>query len=65
MTATLPPNNVVDAEHGPNDLRTILGQLHAVAGSGVEAAVRVSDDDPTAHQSGARCGARYRHLVAV
>ncbi len=38
---------VVDAEHGPNDLRTILGQLHAVAGSGVEAAVRVPDDDAT------------------
>lgn len=38
---------VVDAEHGPNDLRTILGQVHAIAGTGVEAAVRVPDDDAT------------------
>ena len=38
---------VIDAEHGPNDLRTILGQLQAIAGTGSEAAVRVPDDDPT------------------
>lgn len=38
---------VIDAEHGPNDVRTILGQLHAIAGYGAEAAVRVPDDDAT------------------
>jgi len=38
---------VIDAEHGPNDLRTILGQLHAIGATGAEAAVRVPDDDAT------------------
>jgi 4-hydroxy-2-oxoheptanedioate aldolase len=38
---------VVDAEHGPNDLRTVLVQLQAIAACGVEAAVRVPDADPT------------------
>lgn len=37
---------VIDVEHGPNDVRTILGQLQAIAAAGVEAAVRVPDDDP-------------------
>ncbi len=36
---------VIDAEHGPNDLRTILGQLQAVAGSPVDAAVRCWNHD--------------------
>jgi 4-hydroxy-2-oxoheptanedioate aldolase len=38
---------VVDAEHGPNDLRTVLGQLQAVAAGGAEAAVRLPDAEPT------------------
>jgi 4-hydroxy-2-oxoheptanedioate aldolase len=37
---------VVDAEHGPNDLRTVLGQLQAIVAGGAEAAVRVVDADP-------------------
>jgi 4-hydroxy-2-oxoheptanedioate aldolase len=37
---------VIDAEHGPNDLRTVLAQVHAIAAAGVEAAVRVPDGDP-------------------
>jgi 4-hydroxy-2-oxoheptanedioate aldolase len=37
---------VIDAEHGPNDLRTILTQLQAVAAAGAEAAVRCWNHDP-------------------
>jgi 4-hydroxy-2-oxoheptanedioate aldolase len=37
---------VVDAEHGPNDLRTILVQLQAIAAAGAEAAVRCWNHDP-------------------
>ncbi len=36
---------VIDAEHGPNDLRTILVQLQAVAAAGAEAAVRCWNHD--------------------
>jgi 4-hydroxy-2-oxoheptanedioate aldolase len=32
---------VIDGEHGPNDLRSILAQLQVLAGSGTEAVVRV------------------------
>ncbi len=38
---------VIDAEHAPNDLRSILGQLQAASTTGVEAAVRVPDADAT------------------
>ncbi len=37
---------VVDGEHGPNDLRTILTQLQAIATADTEAAVRLPDHDP-------------------
>lgn len=37
---------VIDAEHGPNDLRTVLVQLQAVAAAGGEAAVRCWNHDP-------------------
>jgi 4-hydroxy-2-oxoheptanedioate aldolase len=37
---------VIDAEHGPNDLRTILVQLQSVAAAGAEAAVRCWNHDP-------------------
>ena len=36
---------VIDAEHGPNDLRTILSQIQAVGATGVEVAVRVWNHD--------------------
>ncbi len=36
---------VIDAEHGPNDLRTILGQLQAADGYPVETAVRCWNHD--------------------
>ena len=36
---------VIDAEHGPNDLRTILTQLQAVNGAPVEVAVRCWSHD--------------------
>lgn len=37
---------LVDAEHGPNDLRTILHQLHAISARDCPALVRVPSDDP-------------------
>jgi 4-hydroxy-2-oxoheptanedioate aldolase len=37
---------VVDAEHGPNDLRSVLGQLQAVAPYSVEPVVRLPVGDP-------------------
>ncbi len=37
---------VIDGEHGPNDLRTILVQLQAVGAAGTEAAVRCWNHDP-------------------
>jgi 4-hydroxy-2-oxoheptanedioate aldolase len=37
---------VIDNEHGPNDVRTILAQLQATAAYPVETAVRVVDRDP-------------------
>lgn len=36
---------VIDGEHGPNDLRTILGQLQAMAAYPVESIVRTVRDD--------------------
>lgn len=36
---------VIDGEHGPNDLRSILSQLRAVQGSPTAAVVRLSSDD--------------------
>ncbi len=37
---------VIDNEHGPNDVRTVLTQLQAVSAYPVEAAVRVGNHDP-------------------
>ena len=37
---------VIDTEHAPNDLRTVLVQLQAIAAYPVEPAVRVWHDDP-------------------
>jgi len=37
---------LIDAEHGPNDVRTVLAQLQAVAPYPVHAAVRPVDGDP-------------------
>ncbi len=37
---------VIDTEHTPNDIRDVLGQLQAVAGSGAAAAVRPAWNDP-------------------
>lgn len=37
---------LLDAEHGPNDLQLILGQLQAMAGSGCHPVVRPRSDDP-------------------
>lgn len=37
---------LIDTEHGPNDLRTVLHQLHAVEAHGVSCLVRPSSADP-------------------
>jgi 4-hydroxy-2-oxoheptanedioate aldolase len=37
----------IDAEHGPNDLRTVLGQLQAIAAYPVHAVVRTASGDAT------------------
>lgn len=37
---------LIDAEHGPNDLRTVLAQLQALAAYPVNAVVRTADHDP-------------------
>jgi 4-hydroxy-2-oxoheptanedioate aldolase len=37
---------LIDAEHGPNDLRSVLGQLQAVAAYPVEPVVRLPVGDP-------------------
>jgi 4-hydroxy-2-oxoheptanedioate aldolase len=37
---------LIDAEHGPNDLRSVLGQLQAVAAYPVEPVVRLPAGDP-------------------
>jgi 4-hydroxy-2-oxoheptanedioate aldolase len=37
---------MIDMEHGPNDLRTVLHQLHAIAASGVPVAVRPPEGHP-------------------
>jgi 4-hydroxy-2-oxoheptanedioate aldolase len=37
---------LIDGEHGPNDLRTILAQLRALAGGETDVLVRVVDHDP-------------------
>lgn len=37
---------MIDAEHGPNDLRTVLAQLQALAAYPVNAVVRTVDHDP-------------------
>jgi len=39
---------LIDGEHGPNDLRSILSQLRAVQGSGAAAVVRLASDDRVA-----------------
>jgi len=36
---------VIDGEHGPNDLRSVLSQLRAVQGSPTAAVVRLASDD--------------------
>ena len=38
---------LIDAEHAPNDLRSVLRQLQAIEGSGTQAIARVADGDPT------------------
>ncbi len=37
---------LIDGEHGPNDLRTIIAQLQALSGFPVRAVVRTLDHDP-------------------
>jgi 4-hydroxy-2-oxoheptanedioate aldolase len=37
---------LIDGEHGPNDLRTVLAQLRALQGGGADVLVRVVDHDP-------------------
>lgn len=37
---------LIDAEHGPNDTRTVLAQLQALQGRGPDTIVRVVDHDP-------------------
>jgi 4-hydroxy-2-oxoheptanedioate aldolase len=37
---------MIDMEHAPNDLRTVLAQLHATSASGVSIAVRPPSGDP-------------------
>lgn len=37
---------LIDAEHGPNDLRTVLAQLQALQGRGPDIIVRMVDHDP-------------------
>lgn len=39
---------LIDGEHGPNDLRSILSQLRAVQGSATTAVVRLASDDRVA-----------------
>lgn len=39
---------VIDGEHGPNDLRSILSQLRAVQGGGSHVVVRLASDDRVA-----------------
>ncbi len=39
---------LIDGEHGPNDLRSILSQLRAVQGSATNAVVRLASDDRVA-----------------
>jgi 4-hydroxy-2-oxoheptanedioate aldolase len=46
---------LIDGEHGPNDLRTILAQLRALAAHEAHAVVRILDHDP----------ARIKQLVDV
>jgi len=48
----------IDAEHSPNDLRTVLGQLQAVAAYPVHPVVRVVDDDPSMIKQYLDIGAR-------
>ncbi len=37
---------LIDAEHAPNDLRSVLWQLQAIEGTGTQAIARVADDSP-------------------
>ena len=37
---------LIDAEHAPNDLRSVLWQLQAIEGSGTHAIARLVDGDP-------------------
>src|SRR5690606_22304819 len=38
---------LIDAEHSPNDLRSVIGQLQVAAAFPVEAVVRLPSDDAT------------------
>lgn len=49
---------VIDAEHGPNDLLTVLAQLQAVAAHPVEALVRLPSGDPVLIKQLLDAGAR-------
>ena len=49
---------VIDTEHAPNDLRTVLVQLQAIAAYPVEPAVRVWHDDPATVKRVLDLGAR-------
>jgi 4-hydroxy-2-oxoheptanedioate aldolase len=49
---------LIDGEHSPNDLRSILAQLQAAAAFPVEAAVRLPSDDPNLIKQAMDIGAR-------
>jgi len=49
---------LIDGEHGPNDLRTILAQLQVLAAYPVQAVVRTRDHDPAAIKQLLDAGAR-------
>ncbi|HUH41231.1 MAG TPA: HpcH/HpaI aldolase/citrate lyase family protein [Castellaniella sp.] len=49
---------LIDAEHGPNDTRTVLAQLQALQGRGVDTLVRLVDHDPARIKQMLDIGAR-------
>uniref|UniRef100_UPI00333EE744 HpcH/HpaI aldolase/citrate lyase family protein n=1 Tax=Castellaniella defragrans TaxID=75697 RepID=UPI00333EE744 len=49
---------LIDAEHGPNDIRSILAQLQALEGRGADVLVRVVDHDPARIKQMLDIGAR-------
>ncbi len=49
---------LIDAEHSPNDLRSVVAQLQTAAAFPVEAAVRLPADDPTLIKQFMDAGAR-------